>query len=450
MSRGSKDGSPSGPGSGIRSGAGDVESVGVHEELERGGSSKLPYSSGKTGKYSDDADGNRTEAYRDPASGSVTGVYDDRNSAQEGPSGAAGRTKAHGIAPGDTVDLPDGSFVVERIISGDGMTGEAVVYQVRDASGSSLVLKMYLPFARVREEPNPEALMRIQKIRDEDILRLHAFGTGERKFKGAFCWEVSDLARGGTLLDVPSNEWRRIYSLDFVSRSVVPQIFSGIRCLHRNLIYHCDLKPQNVFYLDERRADLVIGDYGSAKTSEGEERREAVYTSMVKGSNFFRAPEQADGLVSEKNDYYSFGMILLNLLYPEVFCREGMAHVRQRAIHHRPILDFKGEFGRLNALIGGLTLVDVDNRWGQKEVERWLGGDTVSVAYSSNVALQPLHLGRGVVLSTIPDLLEYIEIEKNWPKYLVADQPVFMVILNWLVVLHDAEVSRSFNRMVTY
>jgi serine/threonine protein kinase len=86
--------------------------------------------------------------------------------------------------------------------------------------------------------------------------------------------------------------------------------------LHQHRIYHCDLKPQNIFFLDEAQIDIVIGDYGSAKTFEFDAEKQSRKTTTVKGTDFYLPPEQARGFISEKNDYYSFGMILLHLVYP--------------------------------------------------------------------------------------------------------------------------------------
>ena len=117
------------------------------------------------------------------------------------------------------------------------------------------------------------------------------------------------------------------YTKDFIEKIIVPEILNGIRKLHEFKIYHCDLKPSNIFFKDRNQTDLLIGDYGSAKAYDLETIKEIRKTSTVKGTETYLAPEQPRGIISEKNDYYSFGIILLHLLYPEQFSSEN--NIRQ-------------------------------------------------------------------------------------------------------------------------
>jgi hypothetical protein len=361
----------------------------------------------------------------------------------DGEAVVSARPAFHGLKPGDTITLSSGTFSIERTLCSPGHTGEATVYLVRDNEGHPYSVKLYRDFTDPREEPNPEALGRIAEIEDRNILRLHGYGTGREKYQGRFCYELSDFAEGGTLADYPRDK----ITATFVGEHVVRQIAQGIRALHEACIYHCDLKPENVFFIDSARTHLVIGDYGSAKTSQAK-RTEARHTSFAKGTAYYRAPEQVfDNLVSVKNDYYSLGMILIHLLYPHALLGNGPTRLRERIINGRPIVDFDPRLGALNQLIGGLTLYKPDDRWGEADVARWLAGEHVEVRYQ-HPQLEPIKLDATRQIGTVSELCAYIDRQHDWYEAIVADEDVFRIVKGWVLRLEDRQAKDAFERVV--
>ena len=396
--------------------------------------------SGKTTPYRNET--GKTRAYKDEAglAGKTVGYESEKAELTD-------KTIAHNLGVGDAIELNDKEYKIAGIISGDGLTGEAVIYKIMDSQGKPFALKLYYKFTNPKDEPNPEALTRIKKINDPDILNLVAFGTGANKYQGRFCYEISSFAKGANLLSVP--DIRKKYTAGFLRSNVIPEIFKGIRALHDYKIYHCDLKPENVFYLDKDQTDLIIGDYGSAKTFEETSEKQLTHTSTTKGTSFYLAPEQPRGIVSEKNDYYSFGMILLHLLYPELVNRKSLHKIVERQFSRKPIIDFKPEFEEINHLIAGLTLNDIGSRWGEEEVKAWLRGEEVEVRYTSKAEMQvqPINLGKTVIRSTA-DLIAYIENHTDWHENLVEDSEGYGLLLRWVSDIQGLDTKKVFDKMV--
>ena len=356
------------------------------------------------------------------------------------------KTDAHGLGVGDEIVLNGKEYRIIEIISGDNITGEAVIYKIQH-DGNDFALKLYYKFSNPKDEPNSEALRRIKEIVDPDILKLHDFGTNDNKYLNKYCFEICDFAMGSDLLSVSNIKDK--YTVDFLRSNVIPEIFKGIRTLHDYKIYHCDLKPQNIFYLDENQTDLIIGDYGSAKTFEESSEKKSRRTSTFKGTDFYLAPEQARGIVSEKNDYHSFGMILLHLLYPETVNQENLNKIIERQFARKPIIDFNPEFGRINDLIAGLTLVEASSRWSENEVKAWLRGDDVEIKYSGTVDadVQPINLGK-TIIRTVEDLVSYIENDSGWHDNLIEDNEGYTLLLRWVSDLQGVEQKKVFDKMV--
>ncbi len=366
----------------------------------------------------------------------------------------------HNLKTGDQLILNEKEYTILEIISES--TGEAIIYKVEDTEKNTFALKLYYEFHNAENEPNTEALTRINKIEDVDILNLIDFGTGINKYKGKYCYEISDFALGHDLLSIKSLKEK--YSSNFIEKELISQIFKGILRLHNNKIYHCDLKPQNVFYLDKEQKEIVIGDYGSAKTFDFDTAKSSRKTSTVKGTDFYLPPEQARGFISEKNDYYSFGMILLHLIYPEKILLDvnkpkSLSHAKlkqiiERQFEAKPIIDFNPELKRINSLIEGLTLVDFNLRWGKEQVQQWIEGKEIDVVYRKATEAQKLKaqalIFDGHTILTVYDLRNYILNNKDWYADLIEDEDNRGEFMKWMLNMYEGDRSKrsTFNRIV--
>ena len=90
------------------------------------------------------------------------------------------------------------------------------------------------------------------------------------------------------------------YTPNFTEKELIPQIFKGILRLHENKIYHCDLKPQNVFFLDTEQKEIVIGDYGSAKHLNLMQRKNHVKQQQLKELTSISHPNKPEDLFPTK------------------------------------------------------------------------------------------------------------------------------------------------------
>ncbi|UEC24297.1 protein kinase [Pasteurella canis] len=103
------------------------------------------------------------------------------------------------------------------------------------------------------------------------------------------------------------------------------QLLEGLKYIHSNNVIHRDIKPENIFINyneNERKIDLVIGDFGIAHFNESFYAKESHTNSNERlGNRDFSAPEQSTkgGKVSYFSDIFSFGQIMFWLKYGRTF-----------------------------------------------------------------------------------------------------------------------------------
>lgn len=93
-------------------------------------------------------------------------------------------------------------------------------------------------------------------------------------------------------------------------RDFMLQLVSAVEFMHSNGLYHRDVKPENIFLMQD--GSMKLGDFGLVT------RDELSYEACV-GSDRYMAPEQyeptAAGYVPAKADIWSVGICLLNILF---------------------------------------------------------------------------------------------------------------------------------------
>jgi dual specificity tyrosine-phosphorylation-regulated kinase 2/3/4 len=92
-------------------------------------------------------------------------------------------------------------------------------------------------------------------------------------------------------------------------QNIVCQLVEGLIHLKESGITHCDLKPENIMYVNEDRKEIKIVDLGSAK---GGNERGFSYVC----SRYYRAPEIAIGGInySFPSDMWSLGCLVSEMV----------------------------------------------------------------------------------------------------------------------------------------
>src|SRR5207245_2666709 len=114
--------------------------------------------------------------------------------------------------------------------------------------------------------------------------------------------------------------------------------------------------------------DLVLTDFGIASRLEGSRR----FTSASRTLHY-ASPEAGGNMVLPASDYWSLGMIVVEMLaghhpFADVAEERVKVHIATRPV---PLLGVEGAW---KVLCQGLLTRNPDQRWGKAEIDRWLAG----------------------------------------------------------------------------
>lgn len=224
-------------------------------------------------------------------------------------------------------------------------------------SGVKVIAKLYRPGFK----PKPEVLERIGQMAFRHVVHLIAYGVSE-----GIGYEVMEYCPAGSLRQLMAGGPLARDRL----RRVVTELAAALAALHALNVIHRDLKPENILIRRDEPLDLVLTDFGIASVTDATQ----IFTGAARTVKY-GAPETLTGVLDRAADYWSLGMILVELLTGH----HPFDGLSDAVITHRLVTgsidleeiadtDWRG-------LCRALLLRDPRRRWGSAEIQRWLDGD---------------------------------------------------------------------------
>lgn len=196
-------------------------------------------------------------------------------------------------------------------------------YQIKSVlgrGGMGIVLHAYDPFLGIdvavkfmRSDDSGKTAARMQreamaagKLKHANIARVYDFGKTPQDEP----YMVMELLQGKSLAQkMQESQPDLIPAKEAVS--IFIQISDGLQAAHTAHVIHRDLKPDNVFLLENGTVKLV--DFGIAQIGEVEQNKKT--ERGFEGSPLYMSPEQAKSEETDaRSDIYSFGCLMLEVL----------------------------------------------------------------------------------------------------------------------------------------
>lgn len=189
--------------------------------------------------------------------------------------------------------LIDRYYIRRRVGSG----GMAIVYEAWDKSRSARLALKVLRKDLARDPRWMKRFMKeanlLKQLDHPNIVRLYEF-----QADGDTAFIVLDWVDGVNLRDVIAKS-KKPLALKEVSRTLLP-ICSALQYAHRNMVFHCDVKPANILLHKDGR--VLLTDFGVARLASDE---------AAGGTPPYMAPEQFTAAkVDGRTDIYALGVTL--------------------------------------------------------------------------------------------------------------------------------------------
>lgn len=245
------------------------------------------------------------------------------------------------------------------------------------SSGVKVIAKLYRPGLM----PKTEVLERVSRVAFRHVVHLIAWGESE-----GVGYEVMEYCSGGSLRQwmAQAAPLRRDQL-----RDILVEIAEALAALHELHVIHRDLKPENILVRRAEPLDLVLTDFGIASVADATQ----LFTSTARTVKY-GAPETLAGVLDNAADWWSLGLVLVELLTGQ-HPFEGLSdavithHLVTGTLDCREVDD-----PEWRKLCCGLLLRNPQQRWGMAEIRRWLSGDDSLVAPTADNPATTPHAAR--------------------------------------------------------
>lgn len=244
-------------------------------------------------------------------------------------------------------------------------SAEADLWMLQEPqTGVRRVLKLY----RYGVRPKREILERVATLQTRHIVRVVRVGeVAERVY------EIQEYVEGGSLAD----RMRAGNLGPDLIRVVLRQITEALMRLQEYSVLHRDVKPANILIRCVDPMELVLSDFGISSVGDI-----SLHLTTVNRTPAYCAPEATTGVVSKASDWWSVGVMVLEMLTG----KHPFSGMSEQAINFR-LMSEGIEVPRTLptewvTLLRGLLTRNYRHRWMGAEVERWMEGDRTIGVYA--------------------------------------------------------------------
>lgn len=307
------------------------------------------------------------------------------------------------------------------------------------------------------------------------VLKIYRFGLAP---KSEVLEKIKKLAKGNPGLFVEPLEFgidpdsNRFYEIDeFIPEGMFSEILAqgrlsenhifdflkkiskALSLMHEQGILHLDLKPANILVRKKEPLDFAVSDFGISSIFDAELSKKL---TAVKGTSLYQSPESIAGVVVLKSDWWSLGMIILEMLLG----KHPFEDLQRQVILYN-LTTFGVEIPdelptKWKNLLMGLLTREPEKRWGIDEVRQWLSGKSPEVLYkfeksnsqtSSNPKFQiPFNFGGSSRYSLLEILEESFSTPQLWEE---AKAALFRGnIADWLEKNGDSENAQQIRKTI--
>ena len=225
----------------------------------------------------------------------------------------------------------------------------------KSPAGEKFILKHY----RFGIKPKDEIIEILKSLPRNSVVEIAGHGlTGDGRF-----YEIQPYFPAGSLRDHLKKTGRA--SEEFI-KEFIESLNGCLYEIHSRNVIHRDIKPDNILIKSLTPLQLVLADFGISSVSET-----ALHQTNMNRTISYSSPESMSGVISRATDYWSLGLIALEL----ILNRHPFESIDDKTLIYwlatRPVPGVE-RAGIFTELIKGLLTRNPDKRWGYNEIKSFL------------------------------------------------------------------------------
>jgi serine/threonine protein kinase/DNA-directed RNA polymerase specialized sigma24 family protein len=195
----------------------------------------------------------------------------------------------------------------------------------KDRSDAKSIVKIFLSslFSRRERDIFLQEAQSLKKLKHPHILSVKDAG-----IEGKTAYLVSEYAPRGSLRDVLLHRAQQPLPVS-EAMTILLQVGQAVHTAHTHNILHRDLKPENILF--SKDGEVVLSDFGISVV-QGDVQHAKAHSTLS-----YIAPEQFQGLVSQKSDQYALGVIAYELFTGrKPFVTDDFSLIKSMHMHKQP------------------------------------------------------------------------------------------------------------------
>ena len=140
----------------------------------------------------------------------------------------------------------------------------------------------------------------VSKINNDSVVKIYELGVFEKRF-----YNVLEFIEGVTIRKIIGTKKKFLEKC-----KILLKICEAIIFIHEKGIIHRDIKPDNIYYLNNK--EIKINDFGISSDIMNKNKNDL----KLLGSVYYLSPENVHfGIINISNDIYALGILAYELFY---------------------------------------------------------------------------------------------------------------------------------------
>jgi serine/threonine protein kinase len=204
-----------------------------------------------------------------------------------------------------------------EILEKAGSGGFGNVYKVQGSDGKIYAMKALKDLTKINRDRFDREIKILAQLDHPNIVKIIEWNLGGDP-PDFSPWYTMEYLRGGSLREHMDEKFKEnyVFQRNLTIKTIVLPALHALEQAHQSGIYHRDLKPDNIIYTDNHRAQIKIVDWGLGRDVG---RRSIALTAtmgQIGGTPGYCAPEQwfSCDNIDGRADIFSLGVIFYEMM----------------------------------------------------------------------------------------------------------------------------------------